>query len=53
MKKMILIINPCSGQRKAKKVLTDIIDIFNRAGYTVLVGGILTLAPDGYVRRYA
>lgn len=35
MKKLLLIVNPCSGQRKAKRLLTDIIDIFNRAGYTV------------------
>ena len=37
MEKILLLINPCSGQRKAKKLLTDIIDIFNRAGHTVLV----------------
>ena len=27
--------NPCAGQKKARKYLADIIDIFNRAGYTV------------------
>ena len=27
--------NPCAGQRKARKYLADIIDIFNRAGYMV------------------
>ena len=36
MKKMLLILNPCSGQRKANKLLTEIIDIFNRAGNTVI-----------------
>ena len=36
MKKLLLIINPCSGQKKAKKLLAEIIDIFNRAEYTVL-----------------
>ena len=36
MKKMLLIVNPCAGQRKAKKNLSDIIDIFNRADYTVI-----------------
>ncbi len=36
MKKLLLIVNPCAGQKKAKKYLSDIIDIFNRAGYTVI-----------------
>ncbi len=36
MKKLLLIVNPCAGQRKARKYLADIIDIFNRAGYTVV-----------------
>ena len=33
MKKMLFILNPCSGTRKANKVLTDILAIFNRADY--------------------
>jgi len=36
MEKLLLIINPCAGQKKAKKQLTEIIDIFNRAGYSVI-----------------
>lgn len=36
MENILLIINPCAGQKKAKKLLSDIIDIFNRAGYTVI-----------------
>lgn len=36
MKKLLLIVNPCAGQKKARKHLADIIDIFNRAGYTVV-----------------
>lgn len=36
MKNLLLIVNPCAGQRKVKKYLCDIIDIFNRAGYTVI-----------------
>ena len=36
MKKLLLIINPCAGQKKAKKYLADIIDIFNRANYSVI-----------------
>lgn len=36
MKKILLILNPWSGQRKANKLLTEIIDIFNRADFTVI-----------------
>lgn len=36
MKKLLLIVNPTAGQKKAKKLLADIIDIFNRAEYTVI-----------------
>ena len=35
MKRLLLVINPCAGQKKAKKYLPDIIEIFNRAGYMV------------------
>ena len=37
MKKMLLVLNPYSGQKKAPKVLTEIIAMFNRAGYSVQV----------------
>lgn len=35
MKKMLFILNPCAGTRKANKVLADILAIFNRANYNV------------------
>lgn len=35
MKKMLFVMNPYSGQRKAVKVLSDIIALFNRADYEV------------------
>lgn len=35
MKKLLFIMNPCAGQKKAKKFLTEIIEIFNRADYEV------------------
>lgn len=35
MKKLLLIVNPCSGKKKANRVLTDIIGIFNRGGFDV------------------
>ena len=37
MKKMLFILNPCAGTRKANKVLPDILALFNRAGYDVSV----------------
>lgn len=37
MKKLLFILNPYAGQRKANKLLTEIIDIFNRADYEVTV----------------
>ena len=36
MKKMLFVMNPCSGMRRAARYLTEIIDIFNRAGYEVI-----------------
>lgn len=35
MKKMLFILNPNAGRRKANKYLTEIFAIFNRAGYDV------------------
>ena len=37
MKKMLFIINPVSGQKRANKHFMDIIALFNRAGYQVSV----------------
>ncbi len=37
MKKLLFIMNPYAGQRKANRLLADIIDIFNRAAYEVTV----------------
>ena len=37
MKKLLLIVNPYSGQKKAAKLLPEIIAMFNRADYTVQV----------------
>ena len=36
MEKLLLILNPCAGQKKAKKFLSEIIETFNRADYTVI-----------------
>lgn len=35
MKKLLLIMNPCSGKKKANPLLAEIISIFNRADYEV------------------
>ena len=37
MKKMLFVMNPFAGTRKAGKFLTEIITVFNRAGYLVSV----------------
>ena len=37
MKKMLFIMNPYSGKRRANKYLVEILEIFNRAGYRVTV----------------
>ena len=37
MKKMLFILNPCAGMKKASKVLAEILAVFNRADYDVRV----------------
>ena len=37
MKKMLFVLNPCAGTKKANKALTEILSVFNRADYEVLV----------------
>lgn len=37
MKKILLIVNPLSGKKRANRALTDIVEIFNRSGYDVTV----------------
>ena len=37
MKKMLFILNPCAGTRKANRILPDILAIFNRANFDVRV----------------
>ena len=37
MKKLLFILNPCAGTRKAAKVLPEILAVFNRADYDVRV----------------
>lgn len=36
MKKMLFLVNPCAGQKKARRYLTDMIELFNRSGYAVM-----------------
>lgn len=54
MKKLLLIVNPCAGQRKARKYLTEIIGIFNQSDYMVITH-ITSKSGDGEVAvlRYA
>lgn len=37
MKKLLFILNPYAGQRKANRLLTEIVEVFNRADYEVTV----------------
>ena len=43
MKKMLFIMNPYSGMRRANKYLSDLVSLFNRAGYDIniyMTGGV-------------
>lgn len=51
MKKMLFVMNPYSGMRKAAKVLTELITIFNRADYEVQV--YMTAGPGDATREVA
>ena len=46
MKKMLFLVNPQAGQRKARRYLADMIDIFGRAGFEVSVY-LTTCQGDG------
>ena len=37
MKRLLLILNPCSGKKRANRALAEIVSIFNRGGYDVSV----------------
>ena len=50
MKKMLFIMNPYSGMRRANRYLADIISLFNRAGYEV---NIHMTAGPGDATRFA
>ena len=43
MKKMLLVMNPCAGQRRAEAHLARILELFNRADYEPIVH--LTAGP--------
>ena len=51
MKKMLFIMNPYSGMRRANKYLVEIIDLFNRAGYEVVAH--MTQGPGDATRIVA
>ena len=54
MRKLLLVVNPCAGQKKAKRYLLEIADILTRSGFSVLTH-ITTSRGDGEraVLRYA
>ena len=37
MKKMLFVMNPVAGQKKANKALPEILLMFNQAGYEVII----------------
>lgn len=47
MKKMLFVMNPYAGQRRANRYLADILTVFNRAGYDVTV--YMTAGPGDAV----
>ncbi|MBQ9148256.1 MAG: YegS/Rv2252/BmrU family lipid kinase [Oscillospiraceae bacterium] len=49
MKKMLFVMNPYSGQRKASRFLADIISIFNRADFEVIT--YMTGGPGDATRQ--
>ena len=53
-KKNLIIMNPCSGKKKANKFLTDIVDLFTKDGY---MNTVLTTLKQGdgtvYAKEYA
>lgn len=50
MKKNLIIINPCSGKKRANKYLTEIVDIFTKEGY---ISSVLTTTKQGDGTAYA
>ncbi len=50
LKKVLIIINPCSGTKRANKYLTDIVDIFTTAGF---VATVITTTKRGDGIEYA
>lgn len=50
MKKLLFILNPYAGQRKANKLLAEIVEIFNRADYEV---SVYITASQGDAKRKA
>ncbi|MCQ2554087.1 MAG: YegS/Rv2252/BmrU family lipid kinase [Clostridia bacterium] len=49
-RKVLLIVNPCSGQMKVNKMLTEIVDVFTKAGFMTTV---LTTTRLGDATEYA
>jgi diacylglycerol kinase family enzyme len=49
MKRMLFVVNPCAGQRKINRYLTEILAIFNRADYEVVVHVTSGVGDASYV----
>lgn len=44
MKRNLIILNPCSGKKRANRYLTDIVDLFTKEGY---MSTVLTTTARG------
>ena len=51
MKKLLFVMNPCAGTKKANRFLPDIIALFNRADYEVIA--YMTAGPGDAARMVA
>ena len=48
MKKLLFVMNPCAGTRKANRYLAEMVSVFNRGGYEVIT--FMTQAPGDAAR---
>ena len=48
MKKLLFVMNPCAGTKKANRYLAEIVSVFNRSGYEVII--FVTQAPGDAAR---
>lgn len=50
MKRNLIILNPCSGKKRANRYLTDIVDLFTKEGYMSTVLTTTARGTELYMR---